>query len=429
MYRYRRLPMAKKNAEKLGCRGALYPWQSADDGGEETQEQHYNPLSGEWGPDLSRRQRHVSIAIAYNFYSYFTITNDYRFFYKYGAEILVEIVRFWVSICTYDQTTRRYSITGVMGPDEFHEKYTWSEKPGLKDNSYTNIMVAWLMKKTLETIRIMPDSIYKKFTARMNISKTEMATWNKISSKMNVCFSDSGILMQFDGYDKLKDIDWKYYKEKYTDIHRMDRILKSEGDTPDQYKVAKQADVLMLFYLLSPAQVKEMLGLMEYSIGDENEFMKKNYQYYVYRTSHGSTLSYVVHSALYKYGNIEPTDRWTWFLNALKSDIYDTQGGTTTEGIHCGVMAGTIDIIIKSFAGINFSGDGIEINPRLPKHWQTLQFNVLYRGSSIHFKITQTMLRMKLNADSPRGIVFVVNKKRHILRNRNVLLINYRNQR
>ncbi len=39
----------------------------------------------------------------------------------------------------------------------------------------------------------------------------------------------------------------------------MDRILRAEGDTPDRYKLSKQADVAMLFYLLSD---EEILGVM-----------------------------------------------------------------------------------------------------------------------------------------------------------------------
>ncbi len=41
----------------------MYPWQTADGGDEETQIVHYNPNDDTWGPDLSRLQRHVSIAV------------------------------------------------------------------------------------------------------------------------------------------------------------------------------------------------------------------------------------------------------------------------------------------------------------------------------------------------------------------------------
>ncbi|MCA1795195.1 MAG: hypothetical protein LC660_15240, partial [Desulfobacteraceae bacterium] len=46
-------------------------------------------------------------------------------------------------------------------------------------------------------------------------------------------------------------MDWDKYREKYPNIQRMDRILEAEGDSPNNYKITKQADVLMLFYLFS----------------------------------------------------------------------------------------------------------------------------------------------------------------------------------
>ena len=48
MYRYRRLPAAQQAAAEEGFRGALFPWQSGSDGGEESQRLHLNPISGKW---------------------------------------------------------------------------------------------------------------------------------------------------------------------------------------------------------------------------------------------------------------------------------------------------------------------------------------------------------------------------------------------
>ena len=67
----------------------------------------------------------------------------------YGAEMALEIARFWALKAWYNENTGRYEIWGVMGPDEFHEKYPQSEQGGLRNNSYTNIMVAWCLDKAL----------------------------------------------------------------------------------------------------------------------------------------------------------------------------------------------------------------------------------------------------------------------------------------
>ena len=75
----------------------MFPWQSGSDGREETQVVHLNPISGEWGEDHSSLQRHVSLAIAYNIWQYFHITDDVDFMEKYGMEMFLEICRFWAS--------------------------------------------------------------------------------------------------------------------------------------------------------------------------------------------------------------------------------------------------------------------------------------------------------------------------------------------
>src|SRR5438067_13052 len=50
-------------------------------------------------------------------------------------------------------------------------------------------------------------------------------------------------------YEELEELDWDAYRERYGNIQRLDRILHAEGDDPNRYKLSKQADVAMLFYL------------------------------------------------------------------------------------------------------------------------------------------------------------------------------------
>ena len=94
--------------------------------------------------------------------------------------------------------------------------------------------------------------------------------------------------------DELRELDWTGYRERYGDIHRLDRILEAEGDTPNRYKLSKQADVLMLFYLLSADELRELFERLGYEL--EPEAIPRIIDYYEARTSHGSTLSRVVHA-------------------------------------------------------------------------------------------------------------------------------------
>ncbi|MFW6180530.1 MAG: HAD-IA family hydrolase, partial [Spirochaetota bacterium] len=424
MYRYRRLDAARQYARENGFQGAMFPWQSADTGEEETQTMHYNPQSGTWGPDLSRNQRHVSLAVVYNIWSYYYCTNDLEFLHDYGLEVMLEVARFWASTARLSKKDGRYHIEGVMGPDEFHEKYPGAKKGGVRDNAYTNIMVCWLLHKTIETVEYVPDRVIGRLAEKIGFDPGEMDQWRDIVSKMNVVLSEDGVLAQFDGFFDLHDIDWDYYRERYGDIHRMDRILKAEGDSPDRYQVIKQADVLQLFYLLSPGQVAHILRLMGYRVGDEQEFAQKNYDYYIQRTSHGSTLSFVVHCAILRYLNIHRKYMWDRYRVALESDVYDLQGGTTAEAVHCGVMGGTLDIVFKAFAGINIFKDHIHIDPHLPEHWERVSFKVVLRDNWLDIDLDHRVINLRhLGGDGGFGVQ--VGERRHTVKRGQTLELPY----
>jgi beta-phosphoglucomutase family hydrolase len=426
LYRYRRLEGAREYAHEHGYRGTMYPWQTADNGHEETQVIHFNPVSGKWDPDLSSRQRHVSIAVAYSVWEYFYCTGDLEFLNEYGAEILVLTTRFWASIAEYSEEDGRYHIRGVMGPDEFHEKYPDAdpENGGLNDNAYTNILVGWLMHKTIETLEYLPKKDMRILVEKTGFKPAEMELWNDIVSKMNVVISKEGIISQFDGYMDLKELDWEAYRSKYGNIGRLDRILKAEGDSPDRYKLSKQADVLMIYYLLSPGQVKNILELMGYEVGNELALMRANYEYYVQRTSHGSTLSFIVHAGVLKYLKGNRQNMWRWFHTALKSDIEDIQGGTTEEGIHTGVMGGTLDLVIKAFAGISLFKDAILFEPQLPLHWRRLIFKLCHRRNWFHITLTAAELTVKkLSESKKQSVDILVGEKRYPVKEKESITI------
>jgi len=393
MYRYKRLKAAKRYARQNGYKGAMFPWQTADDGSEETQEVHYNPQNDSWGPDLSRRQRHVSIAVFFNVWRYVFESNDKKFLKDYGAEMMLEIARFWASIAEFDKSSNKYHISGVMGPDEFHEKLPGSKEDGIKDNAYTNVMTVWLLEKAIELVDQLGEKHFKTLAKKTGFNKTEIKRWKDITQKMNVVLTDDNIISQFEGYLDLKELDWDGYRKKYGNIHRLDRILKAEGDSPDKYKLSKQADTLMMFYVLSPDEIAHILRQLGYHVDDAVELLKANYDYYEKRTSHGSTLSKVVHAVISSYTHASDTP-WEWFMEALESDIFDTQGGTTLEGIHCGVMAGTLDVLMKYFAGIDTSAEILNINPHMPKHWSNLAFRICHKKKWYDFAFTQNKLKV-----------------------------------
>ncbi len=394
MYRFRRMDKAKDAARENGFKGAMFPWQSGSDGREETQTVHLNPVSGEWGDDYSRLQRHVSLAIAYNLCNYFRVSWDKTFMMKYGAEMLFEICRFWESKCEYDEKRKGYHINKVMGPDEFHEKLPEVREGGLTDNAYTNIMVSWMMCRAIEFIEMLDKTEKEKFLAKYDINKTELDRWTDISSRLLLNVNEDGIIEQFEGYFNLKELDWDAYREKYGDIHRLDRILKAEGKSPDDYKLAKQADLLMVFFNLGFKKADSIIRKLGHVL--PGDYIRKNFDYYIARTSHGSTLSRLVHSDLaYRLGDQEKS--WDMYMEALSSDLVDIQGGTTGEGIHCGVMAGTVYMVLSVFCGLDLSGDEPSLCPDLPEHWKGVKFNFCFRGT--HFRVSVFPKTLELMMD------------------------------
>src|SRR5690606_5156386 len=289
----RRLPEARRAARLAGYRGAIFPWQSGSDRREESPELHLNPRSGRWNPDPSHRAHHIGIAIAYNVWQFYQVTGDLAYLIDHGAELLVEIARFWVSRAEFDTRRGRYRIRGVIGPDEFHAGYPDRPFDGVDDNAYTNVMAVWVILRALEALNLIP--LPNRIDVREKLTRTaaERGQWDDVSRRMYVPFH-VGIISQFEGYGELAELDWDGYRRRYGNIQRLDRILEAEGDDVNRYKASKQADALMLLYLLSADELRELLGHLGYRFTAEQ--IPGMVDYYLARTSHGSTLSAVVHA-------------------------------------------------------------------------------------------------------------------------------------
>ncbi|HJF18805.1 MAG TPA: glycoside hydrolase family 65 protein [Enterococcus columbae] len=397
MYRYRRLAAAKKDAQKEGLKGAMFPWQAGLYGDEQSQFLHLNPISGEWKEDHSRRQRHVSLAIAYNVWQYFNNTQDLEFMEKYGLELMLEIAHFWESIAFWDESLNRYSIEGVMGPDEFHESYPGAEKGGLKNNAYTNMMVVWLFEQIHSLQQQLPATIFNKVQEKTGVSDELIQHMGEIRHQLALEIDQDGIIAQYQDYFKLKEVDWDYYREKYGNIYRMDRILNAEGKSADSYKVAKQADSLMIYYNFSKETVDNILKDLDYQV--PSDYVKRNLDYYLARTSHGSTLSRIVHAQLgAMIGENELA--WKLYQEALNSDYRDIQGGTTAEGIHAGVMAATLFIPLTTFAGMDIRLSQLHFNPNLPVQWEDIAFNITIRNVDYQVFVNKEQISLTASQDS-----------------------------
>ncbi len=395
MYRYRRMEEARAAAHEAGFEGAMFPWQSGSDGQEETQKVHVNPKSGKWEPDLSHNQRHVSADIFYNVWRYYETTGDQEFLLDYGAEMMLDVARFWSSIARYNEGRDRYEIHGVMGPDEFHEKYYGSDEEGLRNNAYTNVMVAWLSGVALEVLGLLPESRLEALRARIGLTDREVEKWGELSRKMFVPFHGENLVSQFEGYEDLEELDWDHYREEYGNIQRLDRILRAEGDDPDKYKLTKQADAVLLFFLFTEDELRGLFERLGYDY--EPEMVQRNVEYYDERTSHGSTLSFIAHAGI--LAGIDPESSWDRYMVALESDVGDVQGGTTQEGIHLGVMAGTLDLIQRGYLGTDIRDGALHFDPKPVGNLDGLSFPMLFRGSRLQVGLKANELTVAVRPD------------------------------
>ena len=363
-YRFNLLDTAKENAQKNGYKGAQYPWESADDGTEQCPAYTIEPDGSCYRCYVADYEHHVSAAVAYGIYNYTRITGDLEFFYNKGIYILIETARFWASRCEYIEKEDRYEIRKVTGPDEWHEP--------VDNNVYTNYLARWnllYVKRKLDELKADNYSLYSHVLEKTAFSDKEAAELQVIADKIYLPkMAGRNILEQFEGYFDLKDCIIEKYDENDWPI-RPD-ILKEL--TVDKTSLIKQADVVMLMYLL------------------ENEFsaeeIKDNYHYYEKRTLHGSSLS----PAIYSIVGLRTGDKgkaYRYLRRAAFIDLLNLQKNTR-EGIHAANAGGVWQVIVFGFAGVKTDDSGeLIIAPNMPEGWKSLNFKLWHNKKCLNITV------------------------------------------
>jgi len=415
-HRYNGLREARKAARENHYQGAMYPWQAGINGDEQTQITRFNPVSGKWDPDNSCRQRHVSLAIAYNVLDFLETSADAQFRAR-GVEMVLDICRFFSSLCERDSATGWYSISGVMGPNEFHEG---REKKGVKDNAYTNIMFAWILEKAEHLVAEVKASspaeleeTYRNMSVTAEAMENAYDDWREIRQNLSLRISKEGVIANhtdwfyLKGPDDIKGLKVEMNGQEH-DLYalvyepgRSDRRLRAVGLDPDDYQIQKQADTMMAYYNLGPDEVKRVVKMMGYELPQDH--LLQNLNHHLPRTSHGSTLSSITHAMVLANAG-RTAESWDFYRQALVSDLTDAQGGTTAEGIHLGVMGGCLKGVVTNFAGLDWHGGGLSINPDLPQEWESLKFSVLIRGDRYYFKISAEEFELRVVREDHRQL-------------------------
>lgn len=369
LYRYRRIHKARLLAKTDGFQGAKFPWESADSGDEETPE---------WARDIDKSiikiythkmEHHITSDVAYAAYRYFLATGDEKFMQDCGYEMLFETARFWTSRVEYDKKNRKYEIKRVIGPDEFHLK--------VNNNAYTNVLAKWNLltaKKTFDRLRRLP-GLYRRLKDRLHLSEKEAKTWVEIASKIKISVRQDKVIEQFDGYFKLKNIPLTRTDEN--GIPFLPDALKASELKNTQ--LVKQADVLMLFALLNDVFSPSTKAA--------------NYDYYIPRTTHKSSLSPSMH-ALVASETGDLNRAYNLFNVSLRTDISNLFGNTH-EGIHAASLGGTWQAVIFGFAGVRIIKEHLFINPRMPRTWKKMVFSLLWKDILLKLQFTNNTIQLK----------------------------------
>lgn len=358
-YRYRNLLGARSKAKEYGYEGAMYPWESAwvDDGEVTPSHLGADVITGEitkvWTGII---EHHISADIAYAVEQYYLVTKDEQYMEECGYEIILDTALFWASRVQYNQQKDCYEILDVIGPDEYQEH--------VDNNAYTNYMAAYNMKLALQiidTLCVKNTQLYHKLEQKLPL--------NHIRTKIEQCMdklylpqpNEEGIIPQFDGYFDLKKMDLSEYKNS---DEVMTIFKKYNTEQLGQYMVCKQADTVMLLFVLDTLFDKET--------------KRKNFMFYEDKTLHDSSLSKCIHAILACDLGLDKM-AYDFYEKALRIDL-GSQMASSNEGIHSASTGGIWESTIMGFGGVRMQGECMRIAPRLPERWTCLKFSLIYQG-------------------------------------------------
>jgi len=364
LYRYRRLKQAKEKAKDQGYKGALWPWESAASGRDETPQTWVN-FDGTVIPIYtSKKEHHIAGDVIYGVSLYYQTTSDEDFMFKYGAEMIFETARFWASRVTYNSKKDCYEIKDVIGPNEFQEC--------VDNNSYTNALARWTLKYAAELYNHFQNNHPRKLkviTKKIELKREDIIAWNEIADKMVFLIFANGLIEEFEGYFQKRDVTIKEWDNNDMPVWPGEVSLAEAKDT----QLVKQADVILLLQLFSgefSTNVKEI-----------------NYKYYAPRTTHKSSLSLSSYAVVaFELGEAERADKY--FRQVMKTDFSNVYGNTEL-GIHAAALGGVWQIIGYGFAGIKIKDGMLKVRPVLPDKWKRLNFRLWFKQALIEFDISK----------------------------------------
>lgn len=377
-YRYLGLEGARRKAKENGFEGAMYPWEQAwPSDGEVT------PVWGDvdivtglqtkiWSGFI---EQHITSDIAYAVWHYYKATGDQDFMDRYGYEIIFDTATFWASRLEWDETAGCYHINEVIGPDEYKEH--------VDNNAFTNYMAHFNMELAIQYYKALQSDrpeLLAGLQERLNLKASFEAWTNKLDQIYLPQPNEKLIMPQDDTYLTKELIDLTKYKqqEKVGSL-----FLDYSLNQVNELQVSKQADIMMLFFLL------------------ENKFTpevkKANYDYYEPKTLHDSSLSLSTHSIL--AGDFGDTElAYNLFRRATEIDLGPNMH-SSDAGIHSASIGGIWECVVMGFAGLRMLDGKLHLNPSLPQGWKKLEFPIYWHGTQLHVQLTHESVLITASSD------------------------------
>lgn len=352
LYRFRHLPKAILNAEKLGFTNGAALFPVATFNGVES----YN----EW--EMTFEEIHRNGIIAYAIYNYIRYTGDENYLADYGLRVLIAISRFWSQRVSVSTEKKKYVILGVTGPNMYENN--------VNNNWFTNYVAIWCLKYTIESIEKVKKSNFHAFedlTQEITFSSDEIFRWKDIIE--NMYFPENkelGIFLQQDGF--------------------LDKSLTPANDIPESQRPVMQHwswDRILRSSLIKQADVVQ--GLYFFEDHFDKETIKRNFEFYEPLTVHESSLSPCTHSIVASAVG-DKQKAYDLYLRTARLDL-DDYNNEVADGLHITSMAGTWLAIVQGFGGMRVKDNKLHFNPQIPEKWNAFAFNILFRSNQLNIKV------------------------------------------
>ena len=220
-YRYQRLDAAKRNAFSHGYKGAMYPWESAETGVEET------PVWALSGPF----EHHITADVALAAWNYYCVTQDKQWLKEKGWPIISATADFWASRVERNGPGK-YEIKNVVAADE------WAEN--IDNNAFTNAAAKANLNAATAAAKI--------------LGITLDADWKNVADNIPILKLDNGVTKEHASYNgegiKQADVNLLAYPLKQiTDVAQIKKDLEYyETRVPTEGTPAMTQAIFTLLY-------------------------------------------------------------------------------------------------------------------------------------------------------------------------------------